>query len=205
MMSYNLCLYTPCMILVIVVRHLSFRFYWVQAVLCSNCKLESFVYSHRCTTFSSEKQCTVMWQVPRLSTSPELARPYVKASERKLRDVGFFGTSSNSKEEIKEFQCERVSEQLLYILIRAFSKIRILSWETGYLASISTASSPLKTKPSDHFKDLHKPRLLTKFHDNPTSHLKEVSKWKSVLRCSQCSLYSLALPGFQFENCSSYN
>ena len=56
MVLYSLCLYTPCMILVIVVRHLSFHFYWVQPVLYSNCKLKPFVYSHRYTTFCSEKQ-----------------------------------------------------------------------------------------------------------------------------------------------------
>ena len=70
---------------------------------------------------------------------------------------------------------------------QSFSKIRILSWETGYLASISITSSPTETKSSDQFKDLHKPRLLTKFHDNPTLPLKVVPKWKSVLRCGQCS------------------
>ena len=68
-----------------------------------------------------------MWQVLLLSPSLEWVRPYVEASERKLRDVGSFGTSSKSKEEIKQFQRERVSKQLIYILIRAFSKIRILS------------------------------------------------------------------------------
>ena len=115
-----------------------------------------------------------MWQVLRLSPSSERARPYVEASERKLRDVGFFETSSKSKKEIKKFQRERVSKQLLCILIRAFSKIRILSCETGYLASISTTSSPLETKSSDHFKDLHKPKPLTKCHDNLTSPLKVV-------------------------------
>ena len=57
----------------------------------------------------------------------ERAMPYVEASERKLRDVGLFLTSSMSKEEIKKFQRERVSKQSIYILIRAFSKIRILS------------------------------------------------------------------------------
>ena len=65
------------------------HFYWVQAVLCSNCKLKTFVYSYRYTTFSSEKQYTVMWQVLRLSPSPERARPYVEFSERKLQDFGF--------------------------------------------------------------------------------------------------------------------
>ena len=54
----------------------------------------------------SEKQYTVMWQVLWLSPSPEQARPFVEASERKLRDVGFFGTSSNSREEIEKFQRE---------------------------------------------------------------------------------------------------
>ena len=102
--------------------------------------------------------------------------PYFEASEKKLRDVSLFGTSSKSKEEMKNFQRKRVSKQLIYILIRAFSKIRILSRETGYLASISTTSSPLETKSSDHSKDLHKPRLLTKFHDNPASPLKVVAK-----------------------------
>ena len=74
------------------------------------------------TTFSCEKQYTVMWQVLWLSPSPEQARPYAEASERKLRDVGFFGTYSRSKEEIKKFQRERVSKQLIYILIRGFPK-----------------------------------------------------------------------------------
>ena len=43
-------LYAPCYC----VRYLSYRFYWVQAVLYLNCKLKTFVYSRRCTTFSSE-------------------------------------------------------------------------------------------------------------------------------------------------------
>ena len=103
------------MILVIFVRHL------VQVVLYSNCKLKTFVYSHRYTTFSIEKkQYTVVWQVQRLSPSSEQARSYVEGSKRKLRDVSFFGTSSKSKKEIKKFQRELVSKQLLYILIRAF-------------------------------------------------------------------------------------
>ena len=54
----------------------------------------------------SEKQYTVMWQVIWLSPSPEKARPYVEVSERKLRDIGFFGTSSKSREEIEKFQRE---------------------------------------------------------------------------------------------------
>ena len=103
-----------------------------------------------------------------------MGKPNIEASERKLRDVDFFGTGSKSKKEIKIFQRERVSKKLLHILIRAFSKIRILSCETGYLASMSTTSSPLETKSSDHFKDLHEAKLLTKFHDNPTSPLKVV-------------------------------
>ena len=53
-----------------------------------------------------EKQYTVMWQVLWLSPSPEQARPYVEASERKLRDVGFFGTSSKSRKEIEKFERE---------------------------------------------------------------------------------------------------
>ena len=41
-----------------------------------------------------------------VSPSPEQARPYVEASERKLQDVRFFGTSSKSREEIEKFQRE---------------------------------------------------------------------------------------------------
>ena len=86
------------------------------------------MYSYEYNTFSSEKQQTVIWQVLRLSSSPERARPYVEASERKLPDIGFFGTSSTEKKEgIKKLQLERVSKQTIYILIRAFSEIRILS------------------------------------------------------------------------------
>ena len=48
-------------------------------------------------------------------------------------------------------------KKLLHISIRTFPK-----FVTGYLASTSTTFSPLETKSSDHFKDLHKPRLLTK-------------------------------------------
>ena len=47
-----------------------------------------------------------MWQVLWLSASPEQARPHAEASEQKLRDVGFFGTSAKSKEEIEKLQCE---------------------------------------------------------------------------------------------------
>ena len=54
----------------------------------------------------SEKQYTVMWQVLWLSSSPEQARPYVEASERKLGDVGIFLTGSKSREEIEKFQRE---------------------------------------------------------------------------------------------------
>ena len=68
-----------------------------------------------------------MWQVLRLSPSPERARPYVETSQRKLRDVVFFGTSSKSNKGNKKFQRERVFKQLIYILIRAFFKIRILN------------------------------------------------------------------------------
>ena len=35
---YNPFLYIPCMILVSVVRHLSFHFYWLQDLIYSNCK-----------------------------------------------------------------------------------------------------------------------------------------------------------------------
>ena len=127
------------------------------------------MYSHRYTTFSSENNtrlCGKFYGYPHHQNGPG---HMLKPPNESFETSGFFGTGSKFKEEIKKFQREAVSKQLLYILIRAFSKIRILSCETGYLASVSTTSSPLKTKSSDHFKDLYKPRLLTKFHDNPTS------------------------------------
>ena len=153
-------LYDPCNS---VVHHLSFHFYWLQDLIYSNCKLQILVYSLIYAAFFGEKQYTVMWQVLWLSPSPQQARPYAEASERKLRDVGFFGTSYKSREEIEKFQREWLSKKLPYISTRAFSKIRILGWETGYLASISTTSSPLETKSSYDFKDLHKPKLITNF------------------------------------------
>ena len=45
------CLYIPCMILVSVVHHLSFHFYWLQDLIYSNCKLKSLVYSSRYAAF----------------------------------------------------------------------------------------------------------------------------------------------------------
>ena len=62
------------------------------------------MYSPQLRRIFSEKQYTVMWQVLWLSPSPEQARPYVEASEQKLRDFGFFGTSSKSRKEIEKFQ-----------------------------------------------------------------------------------------------------
>ena len=70
---------------------------------------KTLMYYHGYTRFFIENQHTVMWQVLWLSPSSERTRLYVETSERKLRDVGFFGTSSKSKEEIKKFQRERVS------------------------------------------------------------------------------------------------
>ena len=66
------------------------RQYEDQALIYSNCKLKRLVYSHRYAAFFNEKQYTVMFQVLWLSPSSEQARPYVEASERKLRDVGLF-------------------------------------------------------------------------------------------------------------------
>ena len=64
-----------------------------QTLICSNCKPVKTIH-------------TVMRQFLWLSPSPEQARPHVEASERKLRDVGFFLTSSKSREEIEKFQRE---------------------------------------------------------------------------------------------------
>ena len=69
-----------------------------------------------------------MWQVLLLSPSPERARPYAEVSERKLSEIGIFGTSSKSREDIEKFQCERLSKQLRYInqsfFQNSYSKLR---------------------------------------------------------------------------------
>ena len=102
---YNPCLIIPCMILVSVVHHLSFHFYWLQDLIYSDCKRKA-LYSSRYAAFLVKNNIQLCGKFYGLSPSPEQARPYVEASERKLRDVGFFGTSSKSKEEIKKFQRE---------------------------------------------------------------------------------------------------
>ena len=50
MILYNPCLYMPCMILVNVVHHLSFHFYWLHDLIYSNCKRKTLVYSRRYAT-----------------------------------------------------------------------------------------------------------------------------------------------------------
>ena len=99
-----------------------------RALTLFKLQTKTFMYYYGYTRFFIENQYTIMWHVLWLITIRlERTRPYVETSQRKLRDVSFFGTSSKSKEEIKKFQREKLSQQLLYILIRAFSKIRILS------------------------------------------------------------------------------
>ena len=91
MILYNSCLYIPCMILVSVVHHPSFLSFLLTTGL-NLLKLQtknSCVFPHVRRIFC-EKQYTVMWHVLWLFPSPKQARPYVEASERKLRDVGFF-------------------------------------------------------------------------------------------------------------------
>ena len=51
MILYNPCLYTPCMIIVSVVYHLSFHFFLLQDLIYSNCKLKTLVYSRRYAAF----------------------------------------------------------------------------------------------------------------------------------------------------------
>ena len=86
MILYNPCLCIPCMILVSVVHHLSLT---TGLNLLKLQTKNSRVFPQVRRIFS-EKQYTVMWQVLWLSPSPERARSYVEASERKLRDFGFF-------------------------------------------------------------------------------------------------------------------
>ena len=87
-------------------------------------------------------------------------------------------------------------KQLHYISIRPFSKIRILNWGTGYLGSILTASIPLEATSSDHFKDLHKVRLLKKFHDNLTSPVKVVPKLNQYFAVASAFRTHLHYQGF---------
>ena len=62
------------------------RLYGDQALIYSNCKL---AYSRRYAVF--------------LVKNNHMLKP---RSERKLRDVGFFGTSSKSRKEVEKFQRE---------------------------------------------------------------------------------------------------
>ena len=113
MILCNPCLYIPCncMILVNVVLP-SFLPFLMTTRLYNLLKLQtktSCVFPQVRRIFS-EKQYSVMWQVLWLSPSPEQARPYVEASERKLRDVGFLELvdsqgrkSKNSKEVSSNF------------------------------------------------------------------------------------------------------
>ena len=140
-----------------------------------------------------------MWQVLWLSPPPEQARAicwslWTKASRRR-----FFELVPSQGRISKNSNVNNFLSSCFAFLIRAFSKIRILSWETCYLASISIPSSPFQTKSCDHFDYLHKPRLLTYFHDNPASPVKVVPKWKSLFCCRECSSHSLALPGILFK------
>ena len=91
MILYNPCLYIPCncMILVSVVSPSFLPFLLTTGLNLLKLQTKSYcVFPQVCRIFS-EKQYTVTWQVLWLSPSPEQARPYVEASERKLRDVGF--------------------------------------------------------------------------------------------------------------------
>ena len=51
MILYNSCLHIPCMILVSVVHHLSFHFYWLPDLIYSNFKRKTLVYSRRYAAF----------------------------------------------------------------------------------------------------------------------------------------------------------
>ena len=67
----------------------SLQLYGDQALIYLNCKRKTLVYSLRCAAFLVKNNMPLWWQVLWLSPSPEQTRPYVEASERKLRDVGF--------------------------------------------------------------------------------------------------------------------
>ena len=110
----------------------------------------SFLLSNSCTLFKLQTKNVCVFPYFLVKNSTPLCGKF----------HGFFRTGSKSREKIEKFQRERLFKRLLCNSVRAFSKIRIVSRETGYLAFISTTSSLLETKSSDHFKDLHKPRLL---------------------------------------------
>ena len=75
------------------------RLYGDQALIYSNSKL---VYSRRYAAFlvkNNKLSCGKFYYYPHHQN-----KRYVEASERKLRDVCFFGTSSKSREEMGNFQ-----------------------------------------------------------------------------------------------------
>ena len=87
----------------------------------------------------------------------------------------FFGTNPSQGEKSKNSNmnkflssCFKFNQSFFH---NSYSKLR--NWLPCFY--FATFQSTLQ-KSSDHFKDLHKQRLLTNFHDNPTSPVKVVPK-----------------------------
>ena len=109
MMLYNLCLYTPCMILVIAVRHLSFHFYFkLYSIQTANLKLLCIpTGTPHFLMKNNTLLCGKFYCYPHHQKGPgHMLTPPNESSETSV----FFGTSSKSKEEIKTFQRKRVSK-----------------------------------------------------------------------------------------------
>ena len=125
---YNLCgLYIPCMILVSVVHDLSFPFLLTTRLHLLKLQMKNYCVFPQVRRIFSDKQYTVMWQVLWLSPSPEQARPSVEASERKLRDIGFLELVPSQGRKSKKSNVNNFLSSCFKVIIRAFSKIHILS------------------------------------------------------------------------------
>ena len=103
MILCNLCLYISCncMILVSVASPSFLPFLLTTGLNLLKLETKSSCVFPQVHRIFNEKQYSVMWQV--LSPSPEQARPYVEASERKLRDVGFLELVPSQERKSKNF------------------------------------------------------------------------------------------------------
>ena len=129
MILYNPCLNIPCncMILVSVVSP-PFLPFLLTTGLSTQTANEKLLSIPSGTPHFIEKQYTIMWEV--LSLSHHHNRPGHMSkppNESCATSIFLELVSCKSREEIEKFQHEQLSKQLLQILIRAFSKIHILS------------------------------------------------------------------------------
>ena len=151
------------------------RLYGAQVLIYLNCKLKTLVYSHSTGTphflvKTSTPLCGKFYGFLHHQNRPgHMLKPPNESCERSV----FLELVLSQERKSKNSNVNNFLSSCFTFQSELFPK---LVFYVENLASISTTYSPLETKTSDHFKDLHKPRLLTNFHDNPTLLVKIVPK-----------------------------